>query len=57
MNKSLSVDNMALSTKLRASQVSLEHIVNSVAELKTSNDRSSRLLERSMGAKESYYVK
>ena len=50
MSKSLSVDNTMIANKLRVSQVSLGHIVNSVVELRDSNDRSTRLLGRSTGA-------
>ena len=61
MNKSLSVDNTMISNKLRTSQVNLGHIVNSVMQLRDSNDRSTKLLGRTAkknaaAAKEIYYA-
>ena len=57
MSKSLSVDNTMISNKLRLSMVNLGHIVNSVNEMKDSNDRSTRLIKRTSGAaKEIYYA-
>jgi hypothetical protein len=57
MSKSISVDNTMMTNKLRVSQVSLGHIVNSVKELQDSNDRSTRLFGRTTQTiKESYYV-
>lgn len=58
MGKSLSVDSINISNKLRSSQVNLGHIVNSVLELKDSTDRSTKIIGRSFAmAKEAYYVK
>ena len=48
MNKSLSVDNSLLSNRLRASQVNLEHIVSTVNELKVSNERTTKLIGRTI---------
>ena len=57
MSKSLSVDNTAITNRLRLSQVNLGHIVNSVHELQDSNNRSTRLLGRKvLAARESYYA-
>jgi len=57
MSKSLSVDNTMISNKLKTSQVNLGHIVNSVMELKDSNDRSTRLFGRAAAAsREIYYA-
>ena len=57
LSKSLSVDNTMISNKLRVSQVNLGHIVNSVMELRDSNDRSTRLLGRKAAAvKDAYYA-
>ena len=59
MSKSLSVDNTMISNKLKTSQVNLGHIVNSVMELKDSNDKSTRLFGRTAAAasREIYYAK
>jgi hypothetical protein len=57
LSKSLSVDNTMISNRLKLSQVNLGHIVNSVMELRDSNDRSSRLLGRKAAAvKDAYYA-
>jgi hypothetical protein len=58
LNKSLSVDNSLVSNRLRASQVNLESIVSSVLDLRTSNERTNKLISKSMApVKDIYYAK
>lgn len=58
LNKSLSVDNSLVSNRLKASQVNLESIVSSVLDLRTSNERTGKLITKSMApVRDIYYAK
>jgi hypothetical protein len=58
LNKSLSVDNSLVSNRLRSSQVNLESIVSSVMDLRTSNERTGKLITKSMApVRDIYYAK
>lgn len=51
------MDTSLVSNRLRASQVNLDQIVSTVLDLKTSNERTTKLMRAASPARELYYAK